>query len=72
MEWWKGDEVTGYAPHGGVFPAGGGSHSYYAATFGVNRRLNANLMVRPEYRVDWSPALDYSEGYFGMDVIATF
>ena len=72
MEWWKGDEVTGYAPHGGVFPAGGGSHSYYAATFGINRRLNANLMVRPEYRVDWSPALGYSEGYFGMDVIATF
>ena len=72
MEWWKGDGVTGYAPHGGILPAGGGSHSYYAATFGVNRRLNPNLTIRPEYRVDWSPALGYSEGYFGMDVIATF
>ena len=72
VEWWKADEVTGFAPHGGVFPAGGGSHSYYEATFGVNRRLASNLLIRPEYRVDWSPALGYSEGFFAMDAILTY
>jgi hypothetical protein len=71
LEWWKGDTLTGYAPHGGVLPAEG-SHSYYASTFGVNLRATANVIVRPEYRVDWSPALGYDEGYFGVDVIALF
>ena len=71
IEWWKGDSLTGYAPHGGVLPQSG-SHSYYAATFGVNVKPHANIIVRPEYRVDWSPALGYDEGYFGVDVIALF
>ncbi len=71
LEWWKGDSLTGYAPHGGVLPATG-SHSYYGATFGVNYKPHANIVVRPEYRVDWSPALGYEEGYFGVDVIALF
>lgn len=70
MEWWKGDDITGYAPFGALAPTS--SHSYYAATFGINRKLNKNITIRPEYRFDWSPALDYDEGYFGMDVIATF
>lgn len=72
LEWWKGDSLTGYAPHGGVLPAGGGSHSYYDATFGFNVRPSQNLIVRPEYRVDWSPAVNYSEDYFGVDIIALF
>ncbi len=72
MEWWKGDAITGYAPHGGVFPAGGGSHSYYDVTVGLNIKPTQNLIIRPEYRYDWSPALGYEEGYAGIDVIALF
>lgn len=71
MEWWKGDVLTGYAPHGGVLPADG-SLSYYAATFGVNYRPKSNLVLRPEVRVDWSPAADYDEAYFGIDAIYSF
>jgi hypothetical protein len=71
LEWWKGDSLTGYAPHGGVLPASG-SHSYYGATFGLNYKPHANIIVRPEYRVDWSPALGYEEGYFGVDMIALY
>jgi len=71
LEWWKGDSLTGYAPHGGVLPATG-SHSYYGATFGLNVKPHANIIVRPEYRVDWSPALGYEEGYFGVDMIALY
>ena len=71
LEWWKGDVLTGYAPHGGVLPASG-SQSYYAATFGANIRPHGNLVVRPEYRYDWSPALGYDQGYFAVDAIVTF
>lgn len=71
VEWWKGDTLTGYAPHGGVLPAEG-SHSYYDVTFGLNIKPSQNLIIRPEYRYDWSPAVDYEQGYFGMDIIALF
>ena len=71
-EWWKADSLTGYAPHGGVFPAGGGSHSYYDVTVGLNIKPSQNLIIRPEYRYDWSPALGYEQGYAGIDVIALF
>gem|GEM_PF-421367 len=71
LEWWKGDVLTGYAPHGGVLPADG-SLSYYAATFGVNYRPMANFVARPEVRYDWSPAADYDEVYFGIDAIFSF
>ena len=71
MEWWKGDVLTGYAPHGGTLPAAG-SLSYYAATFGANVRPHANVVIRPEVRIDWSPAADYDESYFGVDAIFTF
>jgi len=71
VEWWKGDVLTGYAPHGGVLPADG-SLSYYAATFGANVRPHANLVIRPEVRIDWSPAADYDEAYFGVDAVFTF
>jgi len=70
MEWWKADDITGYQPHGGLAPTS--STSYYGYTVGANYRLTPNLIARPEYRVDWSPALDYSVGYFGVDFVATY
>lgn len=71
MEWWKGDVLTGYAPHGGVLPAAG-SLSYYSATFGANIRTTANSILRPEVRFDWSPAANYDQTVFGVDAIFTF
>jgi hypothetical protein len=71
IEWWKGDNVTGYAPHGGVLPPSG-SHSQYEATYGFNYKATANITVRPEYRYDWSPGLNYKESVFGIDFVATF
>ena len=71
VEWWKGDVLTGYAPHGGVLPASG-SLSYYAATFGINIKPNPNMIIRPEYRYDWSPAAGYDQGYFGIDFVTTY
>jgi hypothetical protein len=70
-EWWKGDTLTGYAPHGGVVPASG-SLSYYETTSGVNIKLHKNLVARPEYRYDWSPGAGYEQGSFGVDFIATY
>ena len=70
IEWWKGDENTGYAPFGA--PAPTNSTSYYAATFGLNYHINKNLRVRPEYRYDWSPGLGFDEGYVGIDLIGLY
>lgn len=69
MEWWKGDDVTGYSPFGST--VGPGSHSYYEATFGANIAVSDSLMVRPEYRYDWSPALGYNESTVGVDFVIT-
>jgi hypothetical protein len=71
VEWWKADTLTGYAPYNSVLPASG-NLSYYEATFGANVRPHANFVMRPEFRVDWSPAANYSVGYFAMDAIITF
>lgn len=71
IEWWKADGVTGFAPHGGTAPTDG-SASYYAATVGANLRKCANVIVRPEFRYDWSPAVGYDVSYFGVDTILTF
>jgi hypothetical protein len=71
IEWWKGDNVTGYAPHGGDLPSSG-SHSQYEATYGFNYKATGNLTVRPEYRYDWSPGLDYKASTFGIDFVMTF
>ena len=71
VEWWKADNVTGFTPHNAVLPTDG-SFSYYAATFGVNVRPHANFVIRPEVRIDWSPAANYDESYFGVDAIFTF
>lgn len=72
FEWWKGDRLTGYAPHGGVLPTGSGNLSYYAATVGANVCASNWLVVRPELRYDWSPAAGYDEAYFGIDAILQY
>ncbi len=46
--------------------------SFYEATFGVNYRPHANLVIRPEVRHDWIPGLDSEETTFGIDAILTF
>ena len=72
VEWWKGDELTGFTPFGVAPPVGSGSLSYYEATFGVNYRTTANSIIRPEVRFDWSPAADINETTYGIDSIFTF
>lgn len=72
VEWWKSD--AGFN-HGGQSLPLAGSNSYYAATFGVNYRPHANVVVRPEWRYDWFPASavsGYEQGIFGVDVILTY
>ena len=71
-EWWKGDAVTGYTPFGSSFPAGSGSASYYETTVGLNYRINGNTVIRPEFRYDYSPALDFEQETVAMDVVVTF
>jgi len=71
LEWWKGDVLTGYAPHGGTLPAFG-SLSYFATTIGANIRPTDSLVIRPEIRHDWSPAANYDETYFGIDAVWSF
>lgn len=62
VEWWKTDPLI----------AGAGSLSVYESTWGINYKPHANLIVRPEIREEWSPALDYDQTIFGVDVIATY
>lgn len=72
MEWWKGDNVTSYVPFNSTAPTSG-SFSSYEATVGANIRPGTtNLVFRPEVRFDWSPALDYNEQTFGIDMILTY
>jgi hypothetical protein len=71
LEWWKGDDITGYAPYGSQILAPG-SFSYYGATVGANIHLGNHLVIRPEGRVDWSPALGYSEGIGAVDMVVTY
>ncbi len=71
FEWWKNDAITGYAPHGGTAPASG-SVSHFSLTAGANYLISPNIMLRPEYRYDWSEGADYNQGTFGIDLVATF
>jgi hypothetical protein len=72
VEWWKGDDVTNFT-FGGNIPSGpDSSASYYEATFGVNIKPQANIVLRPEIRYDWAPFADYAQSIFGVDVVATF
>ena len=62
VEWLKTNTMTGE------------STSYYELTGGLNYRASANLIVRPEFRYDWSPTDfpgDYNRGIFGIDAIWT-
>ena len=71
-EWWKGDGVTGYTPFGSAFPADSGTASYYESTVGLNYKINGNTVIRPEYRYDYSPALNYDNSSVAMDVVITY
>ena len=71
LEWWKGDVLTGYAPHDAKLPASG-SLSYYATTLGCNIKPHAQWTVRPEVRSDWAPAADYAKTYFAVDAVLQF
>jgi hypothetical protein len=48
----------------------GQSHCGY--TSGANIKLLDNLIIRPEYRTDWVPALDFDENVAAMDMILTY
>ena len=71
MEWWKGDDITGY-DYGGRSAAPVSSTSYYALTFGANIHVLERSVIRPEYRYNWSPGLDYDQGIFGVDWVTVF
>lgn len=46
--------------------------SYNEFTTGANVKLLGNLLMRPEYRHDWSPANDYRQDIFACDMILTY
>jgi hypothetical protein len=51
----------------------GSSDSTYSWTSGINFRRNANIVVRPELRVDWGEgAVDPGQPIFASDMIITF
>ena len=51
----------------------GGDRSTWSWTNGINIRPHSNLLVRPEYRLDWGPAAARSGvGSFGIDAIIMF
>ncbi len=63
FEWWKTDPLV-------LNPSG--NLSFYNATFGVNLKPHANIIIRPEFRSDWVPATNFNEDSFNIDVIALF
>jgi hypothetical protein len=62
-EWWK-SNTSSYNF--------GESTSYYEITGGINYKPHANVIIRPEYRYDFSNVDDYDRGIFGVDVICTY
>lgn len=69
-EWWKSNNVVA-----------GDDISFYNIAGGVNYRPQANLVIRPEVRYDWTPAEDavnaslgedYNQTWFGVDAILTY
>jgi hypothetical protein len=70
LEWWKSNNVVA-----------GDDISFYDVAFGVNYHANANLVIRPEVRYDWTPAADvvnasvgenYNQTWLGVDAILTY
>jgi hypothetical protein len=63
MEWWKSNNVTGNAT------------SFQEVTVGANYKPHANVVIRPEYRYDWTnesaanATLGYNQSVFGIDAI---
>lgn len=43
-----------------------------AATFGLNYKPHANIVLRPEIKHEWIPALSMDQTIFGMDAILTY
>jgi hypothetical protein len=71
MEWWKADDHTAF-DYGGQSAAPTETTSYYALTGGVNIQVLKRSVLRPEYRYEWSPGLNYDQGIFGVDWITVF
>lgn len=71
MEWWKSDTLFAPTP---LFPEATNTDkmSYYELTTGVNVKLLNNLIVRPEVRKDWIPAIDFDQDMFACDMILTY
>ncbi|MEM8945300.1 MAG: outer membrane beta-barrel protein [Planctomycetota bacterium] len=46
--------------------------SHYGYTSGVNIKLLDNLIMRPEFRQDWVPGLDFDEEIAACDMILTY
>jgi long-subunit fatty acid transport protein len=56
--------------------------SYYEVATGLNYKVNANFVVRPEVKFNWTPSdqaysnatggADFNQTLFGMDAIYTF
>jgi hypothetical protein len=46
--------------------------SHNEVTCGLNYHPHANIVVRPEYRYDWSPGANYNVGTFSVDVIFAY
>ena len=72
FEWWRGDDVTGYAPHGGM--SRGPDEDHFAWTFGTNVGIASGFTLRPEIRINWSgeDAADYNRTVGAMDLVVTF
>ncbi|MEX2309387.1 MAG: outer membrane beta-barrel protein [Pirellulales bacterium] len=69
MEWWKSNNITGDAT------------SFYNISGGINYKVHANVVIRPEIRYDWTPAEDtvsaaigddYNQEWFGIDAVFTY
>jgi hypothetical protein len=61
LEWWKSDRL------------GNGSQSTGDWTLGANWRPNANVVIRPEVRVDWgAAAVHVGDPIVGIDAIFLF
>jgi len=46
--------------------------SFNEVTFGLNYKPTDNIVIRPELRHDWCPAIDYEATGFGVDAIWSF
>lgn len=71
MEWWKSN----------FYSATSDQRSYYEVTGGINYRPQANVVIRPEIRYNWTPSenayandwgVDFNQTVFGVDAVFTF